>query len=71
MKTFIDAGVLITAWRGQAAERLRALTILNDPHGEFVSSPFVQLEVLPKAQYYQQRDEVEFYEAFFAACRFG
>lgn len=67
MKTFIDAGVLITAWRGQAAERLRALTILNDPHREFVSSPFVQLEVLPKAQYHQQSDEVEFYEAFFAA----
>ncbi len=67
MKTFIDAGVLITAWRGQAAERLRALTVLNDPSREFVSSPFVQLEVLPKAQYYQQKAEVEFYEAFFAS----
>ena len=53
MKTFIDAGVLITAWRGLAAERLRALTVLNDPSREFVSSPFVQLEVLPKAQYHK------------------
>lgn len=69
MKTFIDAGVLITAWRGQVAERLRALTVLNDPRREFVSSPFVQLEVLPKAQYHKQKNEVEFYETFFASVQ--
>jgi predicted nucleic acid-binding protein len=69
MKTFIDAGVLITAWRGQAAERLRALTVLNDPRREFVSSPFVQLEVLPKAQYHKQQNEEQFYEAFFASVQ--
>lgn len=69
MKTFIDAGVLITAWRGQAAERLRALTVLNDPSREFVSSPFVQLEVLPKAQYHKQQNEVQFYETFFASVQ--
>ncbi|MDX2043483.1 MAG: PIN domain-containing protein [Acidobacteriota bacterium] len=66
MKTFIDAGVLITAWRGQAAERLRALTVLSDSRREFVSSPFVQLEVLPKAQFHKQNDEIEFYETFFS-----
>ena len=67
MKTFIDAGVLITAWRAPAAERLRALTVLNDPQREFVSSPFVQLELLPKAHYHKQKQEPEFYEAFFAS----
>ena len=66
MKTCIDAGVLITAWRGQSAERLRALTVLSDPQREFISSPFVQLEVLPKAQFHKQKDEIEFYETFFA-----
>lgn len=69
MKTFIDAGVLITAWRGQAPERLRALTVLNDPRREFVGSPFVQLEVLPKAQYHKQQNEVQFYKAFFASVQ--
>lgn len=69
MKTFIDAGVLITAWRGQAAERLRALTLLNDPRREYVSSPFVRLEVLPKAQYHKQKNEMAFYETFFAGVQ--
>src|SRR5689334_15070883 len=69
MKTFIDAGAVVTAWRGQAAERLRALTVLNDPSREFVSSPFVQLEVLPKAQYHKQQTEVQFYETFFASVQ--
>ncbi len=66
MKTFIDPGVLITAWRGQGAEQKRALAVLNDPRREFVSSPFVQLEVLPRACYHQHPDEIEFYESYFA-----
>lgn len=70
MKTFIDPGVLMTAWRGQAAEQKRALAVLNDPRREFVSSPFVPLEVLPGACYYQQQDEIEFYGAFFARVQF-
>jgi len=44
MKTFIDAGVLIAAWRGQTSERLRAWAILNDPRRSFSSSSFVELE---------------------------
>lgn len=70
MKTFIDPGVLMTAWRGQGAEQKRALAVLNDPRREFVSSPFVQLEVLPGACYHQQQDEIEFYETFFAGVQF-
>ncbi len=66
MKTFIDPDVLMTAWRGQEAEQRRALAVLSDPRRRFVSSPFVQLEVLPGACYRQQSDEIEFYERFFA-----
>ena len=70
MKTFIDPGVLMTAWRGQGTEQKRALAVLGDPRREFVSSPFVQLEVLPGACYHQQQDEIEFYGAFFARVQF-
>lgn len=69
MKTFIDPGVLITAWRGPEIEQKRALAVLNDPRREFVSSPFVQLEVLPRVYYHQQQDEIEFYETFFAGVQ--
>ena len=65
MKTFIDSGVLITGWRGQTAPRLKVLTILNERHRQFISSPFVQLEVFPKAEYYKNLDELKFYETFF------
>jgi len=39
----------------------------RDPDRTFVSSTFLCLEVLPKASYYRRRNEVEFYEAFFAS----
>ena len=66
-KTYIDSGVLITAFRGVQLASIRANIILNDVNREFVSSQFVKLEVLPKAIYHNQQDEVEFYETFFAA----
>jgi predicted nucleic acid-binding protein len=65
MRTFIDAGVLIAAARGEDAPSMSALEILDDQTREFVSSPFVELEVLPKAIYNGKKDEIEFYEAFF------
>lgn len=43
--------------------------MLNDPRREFVSSPFVRLEVLPKAQYHKQQNEAQFYDAFFASVQ--
>jgi predicted nucleic acid-binding protein len=51
MRTFIDAGVLIAAARGKDAPSMSALEILDDQSREFVSSPFIELEVLPKAIY--------------------
>ncbi|MGB8699940.1 MAG: type II toxin-antitoxin system VapC family toxin [Thermosynechococcaceae cyanobacterium] len=67
IKTFIDSGVLIAAARGQGSTSLRAVEVLDDPNREFVSSPFLKLEVLPKAIYNQRKSEIQFYEAYFSA----
>ncbi len=63
--TFVDAGVLIAADRGEGELATKALTILDDPEREFASSKFVKLEVLPKAVYHKNTAEVKFYEIFF------
>lgn len=64
-KTYIDSGVLISAFRGIDEIAVRALEILDDPDREFVSSEFVKLEILPKAIYERNQSEVDFYETFF------
>ena len=66
-RTFLDAGVLIAAIRGTPEVAERAMELLNDPERHFVSSEFVQLEVLPKAVYFRQEVEASFYRAYFAA----
>ena len=53
-KTFLDSGVLISAWQSNTARQLKALTILRDPNREFVCSPFVRLELIPKATYFRK-----------------
>jgi predicted nucleic acid-binding protein len=65
IRTYLDAGVLIAAARGNAAIALRALEVLDDPNREFASSIFLKLEVLPKATYHRNVAEAEFYQAFF------
>ncbi len=65
MRTYIDSGVLITAARGNAALSGPAIEVLTDAAREFVSSDWVRLEVLPKAQYFQRQSEVKSYEVFF------
>ncbi len=65
MLTFIDAGVLIAAARGGSEQSRVALSILDDPNRKFISSPFIRLEVLPKAIFGRRMHEAEFYNAFF------
>jgi hypothetical protein len=65
-RTYVDAGVLIAAARGQADLAARAMEVLDDPQREFVGSVFLQLELLPKPIYYGNTLEAEFYEEFFA-----
>jgi predicted nucleic acid-binding protein len=66
IRTFIDTGVLITAARGSDDTVQRSLDILQDPDREFASSPFLRLELLPKAIYNKRQPEIIFYEAYFA-----
>jgi predicted nucleic acid-binding protein len=56
-RTFIDSDVLIAAARGRSEQSKMAMQILDDPSREFVSSPFVKLEVLPKAIFNKKRHE--------------
>ena len=61
-RTYVDAGVLMTAARGNAELSGGAIEVLCDTTREFVSSSVVRLEVLPGAQ---SASETEFYEAYF------
>ena len=67
-RTYIDSSVLITAARGTASNCARAMEVLDDPDREFVTSNFVELEVVPKAAYMRSNDELEFYKTFFEGC---
>ena len=66
--TFLDAGVLIAAGRSTGPDRERALELLADPDRVFLTSPFVYLEVVPKAIFYRKTLEVAFYERYFQAA---
>jgi predicted nucleic acid-binding protein len=65
VKTFLDAGVLLTAWRGRDAEA--ALAVMEDPRRQFCTSQMVKLELLPKPAFYKQAAEMEFYQTHFRA----
>lgn len=65
IRTFIDTGVLIAAARGTDETVQTAVNILQDPNREFASSPYLRLELLPKAIYNKRQPEIIFYEAYF------
>ena len=67
MKTFLDSGVLLHAWRGETLSGA-ALQIMDDDTREFFTSQMVRLELLPKARFEKRPKEVAFYEAHFADC---
>lgn len=65
MKTFLDAGVLLSAWKpGELHER--AVTIMEDETREFLTSDAVKLELLPKPTFEKRRSEVDFYNDHFS-----
>jgi predicted nucleic acid-binding protein len=67
-RTFVDADVLINAFRGIGLTASTAQAVLDDPDREFVVSDILRLELLPKPHYYGRAAEELFYEAFFAAA---
>ena len=65
-RSFPDSGVLIDAARAANPERAKAaLYYLDDPKRTYLTSPFVRLETLPKADYTGRIQELTFYEDFF------
>ncbi len=71
MKTLLDSGVLLTAWRGNSPAAAAAKRALEGDSREFVTCENVKLELLPKPAFEKRHAEVEFYHAHFseaAAC---
>ena len=64
VRTYIDTGVLISASQGGSFSGI-ALSFLNDPLREYVTSDYVKVELLPKCIYHGNKEEQEFYEEFF------
>lgn len=65
IRTYLDTGVLIRAFQVGAKNEDRASDIINDSNREFIVSDILKLELIPKATFHKQKDEVAFYEAFF------
>jgi hypothetical protein len=66
IKTYLDANVLIVAFRGEHPAADAALTLLGEGHRQFVASPYLRLETLRKPRFYRRQDEIEFMETYFA-----
>jgi predicted nucleic acid-binding protein len=67
IRTFIDAGVLISATTGRDVLFDRAWEILDDPERVLLTSELVRLEVVPKAIYFHHPDELDVYMNFFTS----
>mgnify|MGYP001577558204 CR=1 FL=1 len=65
IRTYLDSGVLITAYKAEPGLREPAWRVLDDPGRRFISSPFVRLEVSPKALFNKRAGEHRFYQTYF------
>ena len=65
MRTFLDSGVLLTAWKREYLAE-ESLQLLADDTRVFYSSQMVRLELLSKPSFDKRVLEVAFYESFFA-----
>ena len=70
MKTYLDAGVLLSAWKPGELHG-RAMAIMEDATREFFTSDAVKLELLPRPAFEKRRAEVEFYNAHFSDAEDG
>jgi predicted nucleic acid-binding protein len=65
LKTFLDAGVLLSAWLGHSPRSIAAKSIVADESREFITSDAVKLELLPKPTYERRRAELNYYNDHF------
>jgi len=68
VRTFLDAGVIIAAACGSKKEKEAALAILEDGDRILITSPFVELEVLPHAEREGTKENVILYRRYFGAA---
>jgi predicted nucleic acid-binding protein len=69
VRTFLDSGVLMTAWKiVNQREAELALSVIDDDARELLTSEMVRLELLPKAIFFKRAEEVTFYEEIFSRC---
>ena len=64
-RTYIDANLLVAAFRGEGEIGQRAIEILDDPDRILVVSDAVWLEVMPKPRFEKRQEEFAFYTAIF------
>ena len=69
MKTFLDSGALLHAWRGENLSET-VMEIIDDENREFFTSQIVGLELLPKPRFEKRHAEAAFYENHFRDCVF-
>ena len=48
IRTYLDTGVLIAAWRGTEEVANKAMAVLDDMKREFIFSEVLRLEIMPK-----------------------
>jgi predicted nucleic acid-binding protein len=65
IRTFLDAGVFITAHDSRNIKSRSALDLFESVDRELISTSLLRLEVVPQAAFHKQREEVDFYEACF------
>ena len=68
MRTFIDADVLIAAWRSSSTSRQTLIARLEESGATFVASSLLALELLPKPRAFRRHDEVEFFDIYLGAA---
>jgi hypothetical protein len=64
-RTFLDAGVLITAYNAQRGIEVEAAAVLSDKNRIFLSSPYIRHELCPKALFNKRHLEYQFYREYF------
>lgn len=66
IRTYVDANVLIAAFRSEYPATNEALALLGDPDRSFIASTYLRLETLRKPLFYRREDEIAFMETYFA-----
>ena len=64
VRTYLDSGVLIAAFHSDHPHHNAARAVIDDERRVFLTSAFLELEVLPQARHYGRLREARFYELF-------